>query len=101
MQYLLPTCLLVNLYTISFWNHVNHTKVGMQLISIEIHTAFIAKPCRKGKKWKNLYKRILRTLWGRKKLVKFILIKFQKNSKQFFKYYNTLKTEKEVYRSIN
>ena len=60
MQYLLPTCLLVNLYTISFWNHVNHTKVGMQLISIEIHTAFIAKPCRKGKKnGKNYIKEFL------------------------------------------
>ena len=39
------------LYTISFWNHVNHTKVGMQLTSIEIHTAFIAESVMPGSTW--------------------------------------------------
>ena len=52
-------------------------KVQSELTSMDIHTAFIAESCGEGKKWKNLYKRILRTLWGRKKNGKIYIKEFQ------------------------
>ena len=42
------------LYTISFWNHVNYTKIGMQLTSIEIHTALIAEHWGEGKEMEKI-----------------------------------------------